>query len=93
MEKVQTEGAIFARIKGVGGVIKLASEGERMTLNQAINAKSWQAGLPTRYIKCWEELGVCGHIDIRCFISICHVTTAAYKEAPNFSGWGYPCAY
>lgn len=92
MEKVQTEGAIYARIEGVG-LIKFAAESERMTLNQAINAKSWQGGLMTRHIKCWDELGICGPVHMRCFISLCHVRIAAYKEAPNFCGWEQPSAF
>ena len=92
MEKIHYEGGTAARIQGVG-IIKLAAESERMTLNQAINAKSWQGGLPTRHIKCWDELGVCGPVHMRCFISLCHVKTARYKESPNFSGWEQPSSF
>jgi hypothetical protein len=90
MEKVQTEGAIYARIEGVG-LVKCAAESERMTLNQKINAKSWQAGLMTRYTK--SRNGISVPVHMKCFISLCHVRIADYKEAPNFSGWQQPSAF
>ena len=90
MEKVYHEGAIHARIEGVG-FIKFAAEGEQMTLHEKINAKSWQAGLPTRYAK--HRNGYSVPVHMKCFISLCHVRISDYKEAPNFHGWQQPSAF
>lgn len=79
MEKVEHESTVYARIKGVG-VVVLANE--RMTLNEAINAKSYQGGLPTRYSRQVDE-GHWVNEHIKCFISICNCRIQEYKESPN----------
>jgi len=88
MEKIKTDTKIYARIKGVG-VVPIADE--KMTLNEAINAKSYQGGLPTKYLK----QHVLGDTTIytpehcRCFISLCDVKRKEFKESPNFKYNGY----
>jgi hypothetical protein len=84
MEKIKIEGAIYARIEGVG-LIKCAAEGEQMTLNEKINAKSWQAGLPTKYFK--YRNGYSAPVHIKCFISLCRIRIEAYKATPNRTGY------
>ena len=85
MEKIKHESTEYARIEGVGLVV-LANE--RMTLNQAINAKSYQVGLPTRYSRQIKGYLVTEHM--KCFISICNCRRHDFKESPNRSRYLQP---
>ena len=89
MEKIKHESTEYARIKGVGLIV---ISGYRMTLHEAINAKSYQAGLPTRYFQRWNEGDLYCSAPIRCrnFISLCHIRIQEFKEMPNHSGWLQP---
>jgi hypothetical protein len=90
MKKMQFDGKTYARIIGVGGVV-LANEDERLTLHQAINAKSYQAGLPTRYARLKK-----GHWhpeNMRCFLSLCKIRHKAYTEAPNKTSYQQPSCF
>jgi hypothetical protein len=88
MEKITHESTTYARIEGVGLVV-LANE--RMTLNQAINAKSYQGGLPTRYFKQFDGYSVAEHM--KCFISICNCRRQDFKDAPNRSQYHQPSCF
>jgi hypothetical protein len=86
MERIKHESSEFARIEGVG-VVKLAQV--RMSLNQSINAKSHQSGLPTKYFRG----GMLRYEYLRCFISLCNVRINEYKESPNMGVFRHPNAF
>lgn len=92
MEKVQTKFGVYARIKGISEVVKLAEPNQKMSLNQAINAKSWQRGATTKYAKVYAN-GVIGPVHVRCFISLCEVRNDRLKQAPNHQGYLVPQNY
>lgn len=39
----------YAKVDGTCGFVLLADTSERMTLNESINAKSYNQGVPTKY--------------------------------------------
>jgi hypothetical protein len=90
MKKMQFDGKTYARIIGVG-VVVLAPENERLTLHQAINAKSYQGGLPTRYHR--TKKGYLVPEEMRCFISLCKIRVPEYTEAPTRSQYQQPSAF
>ena len=72
------EGRTYARIKGVGGIV-LADK--RMPVHQAINVRTYQSGLPTKY---WRyKNGYLIPENMRCFLSLCSIRIEDYKQAPN----------
>lgn len=77
MKKIENN----ARIQGVG-IIALAES--KLTVHQAINARTYTTGLPTRYIR--EKKG---HEHMRSFISLCKVPEQ-YTSEPNQTGWQQP---
>ena len=89
MEKIKHESTEYARIEGVG-LIRLS--GDRMTLHEAINAKSYQGGLPTRYFQRRNEGDLYCTVPIHCrnFISLCHIRRQEFKEMPNRSEYIHP---
>jgi hypothetical protein len=87
MERIKFETLEYARIEGVG-LIRLATDFDKMTIHQAINAKSHMGGLPTRYQK--NKAGVRGPEHMRAFISICRCAIDMYKSAPNRDGYLLP---
>lgn len=90
MEKITHKSTEYARIEGVGMIV-LANKDERLTLNQAINVKSYQGGLPTRYSRLKKGYWVAEHM--KCFISICKIRKPEYKEAPNWSRYLQPSCF
>lgn len=87
MKTYEYDGKEYARIEGVG-MVTLAKPHERMTINQAINAKSYQSGLPTKYFR--ERNGRAVPQYMRCFISLCKIRIVDYMQAPNTSGYSHP---
>lgn len=94
MEKIKHESTEYARIDGVG-LIRLADPGARMTLNQSINAKSYQRGLPTKYFRVIKERDYYVSITeyCRCFLSMCDIRIQEFKEMPNHSGYLQPSCF
>lgn len=93
MEKItMPDGNQYARISGVG-LIKLCAT--RLPIHEAINARSWQRGLPTRYSRTVERHGslYSAPEHCRCFISMCAVRRDDYKSSPNRSGYCQPACF
>ena len=88
MEKIKHESTTYARVEGVGLVVMA---NERMTLNEAINAKSYQGGLPTRYSRQFDGYSVAKHM--KCFIRLCNCRRQDFKKTPNRTGYLQPSCF
>lgn len=90
MEKIEHDSTQYAIIKGVGMIV-LANMDDKMTLNQAINAKSYQSGMFTKYHR--QSKGYMVPERLRCFISLCNIRRDEFKQAPNRSRYYQPDCY
>jgi hypothetical protein len=89
MKKNKHGDSEYATINGLGSIV-IATENNRMTLNQSINAKSHQSGLPTRYSRFIKKDNSFVVEHLRCFIPLCNVKRQEYKDSPNRSGFKQP---